>query len=452
MKIALVGLLFFAVALIGYSFGKSDKAKVTVLKAELVFSNGDVLKKDGEHWITLNKEDVLEAGDRVRTAKDARASFLLDDGSVFRLEGESEILLTELTSADIHLALESGSVYNRVVEDDDRVYQVEHAGTIAKALGTSFYVSGNEEETILYVVDSEVEFSNGDKKEKVEEGKKLAFSKEKQEFVEKELGEKSDFESWNEKEDSYLEESAEPVVNEKEDETPAEESVSTDVAPDKEIVEPTPEPTPAPKPVYEAPKGISAWMSGTKVVWKSSIALPKGVKVVWSKNSLPTYPTRSGDKYKYLSSSSLEGSQYLTAFAGTGTYYVRVCEYLGGSCGTYSNQTSVYLTAEKKEEYTKEEVSGGVNSIWLSGSGSNISWKTNGTSAKGFKVTWSKNASPTYPTRSGDKYHYFSSPNQSSDTLTAFSGDGTYYVRVCEYLGSGKCGVYSNQITVNLTK
>ncbi|MBU0531726.1 FecR family protein [Patescibacteria group bacterium] len=101
------------------------------------------------------------------------------------------------------------------------------------------------------------------------------------------------------------------------------------------------------------------------------------------------------------------------------------------------------------EEDTEEEAGSGDLSISLWGSGETVQWSVEGYSAKGFKVVWSKNSSPTYPTRSGDKYQYLSSPDTSSTTLTAFEGEGTYYVRVCEYLG-GKCGVYSNQITVEL--
>jgi len=90
-----------------------------------------------------------------------------------------------------------------------------------------------------------------------------------------------------------------------------------------------------------------------------------------------------------------------------------------------------------------------VNSITLEGEDAYINWSVDGYSSKGFKVVWSKNSGPTYPTREGDKYHYFSSPNQNKDTLSVFQGDGTYYVRVCEYLG-GKCGVYSNEISIDL--
>jgi len=92
-----------------------------------------------------------------------------------------------------------------------------------------------------------------------------------------------------------------------------------------------------------------------------------------------------------------------------------------------------------------------LESITLSGEGEEIKWSIEGESINGFKVIWSPNPNPTYPLREGDKYHYYSSPKHDEDTLTAFAGDGIYYVRVCEYLG-GKCGTYSNEIKVNLSK
>lgn len=108
------------------------------------------------------------------------------------------------------------------------------------------------------------------------------------------------------------------------------------------------------------------------------------------------------------------------------------------------------LSESKKKNY--ESSPGGVSAISLSGSGANVQWSTSGTAAMGFKVVWSKTPGPTYPTRwdgAKDKYHYLSDPSAAADTISAFEGPGIYYVRVCEYLG-GKCGVYSNQITVNL--
>jgi peptidoglycan hydrolase-like protein with peptidoglycan-binding domain len=111
-------------------------------------------------------------------------------------------------------------------------------------------------------------------------------------------------------------------------------------------------------------------------------------------------------------------------------------------------------TEEKKKEYTEEKKKETVpqtqvKSITLSNNGAAVAWTVDGYSAQGFKVVWSKNAGPTYPTRDSDKYEYFTNPKTNSASLYAFSGSGTYYVRVCEYLGSA-CGVYSNELSLQL--
>ncbi|MBT4277529.1 hypothetical protein HOD96_02155 [Candidatus Falkowbacteria bacterium] len=186
---------------------------------------------------------------------------------------------------------------------------------------------------------------------------------------------------------------------------------------------------------------------GANISWSTQGYSSKGFKVAWSKNSGPTYPTRSGDKYHYHSSPG-KSSDTLTPFSGDGTYYVKVCEYLGGKCGKYSNEIMVKLGKEENE-WVKPDSPEVLLEIILSGEGNKINWTADGYVIKGFKVIWSKKEHPTYPTRPGDKYHYFSNPNKNEDILTSFSGNGVYYVRVCEYLG-GKCGRYSNEIKMQL--
>jgi len=78
-----------------------------------------------------------------------------------------------------------------------------------------------------------------------------------------------------------------------------------------------------------------------------------------------------------------------------------------------------------------------------------VCWETVGYSDLGYKLVWSKTTNPEYPSRSTDTYQYYSDPDTSSGEIYDFDGSGTYYVRVCEYLG-GKCGIYSNEISVNL--
>jgi len=201
--------------------------------------------------------------------------------------------------------------------------------------------------------------------------------------------------------------------------------------------------------VVEGPvKSITLSVDDTSATWSVDGYSANGFKVVWSKNSAPTYPTRDGDKYKYLADSGSTKAS-LDAFSGEGVYYVRVCEYLGGACGVYSNQVAVKLGAES-DDSSDDSGDAAVKSIQIKDLGNGVmKWEVNGTSEKGFKLVWSKNSAPTYPTRDGDKYEYIPDSRTTQGSISAFDGSGVYNVRVCEYLG-GACGVYSNEIQVSL--
>jgi len=189
--------------------------------------------------------------------------------------------------------------------------------------------------------------------------------------------------------------------------------------------------------------------SGPQVAWSVSGTSSQGFKLVWSKASGPTYPTRTGDQFEYYSDPGTR-SGTISAFDGSGTYHVRVCEYLGGRCGTYSNEIVVDLGSSGSDDGSAGSSSEGVSAISLATAGGEaVTWTVDGYSSMGFKVVWSKNAGPTYPLRSGDKYVYLAEPGDSYVELFAFSGSGTYHVRVCEYLG-GRCGTYSNEVTMEL--
>jgi len=190
--------------------------------------------------------------------------------------------------------------------------------------------------------------------------------------------------------------------------------------------------------------------NGADIKWFVEGYSAQGFKVVWSKNENPTYPLRNGDKYHYYSNPA-RNYDNLEAFAGAGTYYVRVCEYLGGACDKYSNQITVNFdtsipgatTAPVKTENTIELYGDS------SGIGNIVKWTDASPAPLGYKVVWSRSENPTYPTRDGDSYHYISDPYKGIDALNAFNGDGVYYIRVCEYTDNG-CGIYSNQISLKL--
>jgi len=168
---------------------------------------------------------------------------------------------------------------------------------------------------------------------------------------------------------------------------------------------------------------------------------PKGFKVVVSESPNPVYP---GNDYHYLSSPDVRSDAWDTLAKGK-TYYFRVCEYLGGACGVYSNNATVTLPADSSVSTTGNEQRVIILSTTLSGNTANLTWTLQGmTSPKGFKIVRSNTMNPVYP---GNDYHYLSDPMQRTDSWPSLSS-GTNHFRVCEYLG-GACGVYSNDVTVN---
>lgn len=89
-------------------------------------------------------------------------------------------------------------------------------------------------------------------------------------------------------------------------------------------------------------RSIALRSEGNKVFWKVDGKSGMGFKLVWSQTPTPVYPLRENDQYQYFDSPEA-GMAELKAFAGEGIYYVRVCEYLGGSCGVYSNELKIAL-------------------------------------------------------------------------------------------------------------
>lgn len=110
----------------------------------------------------------------------------------------------------------------------------------------------------------------------------------------------------------------------------------------------------------------------------------------------------------------------------------------------------------KKEEAAKKEALKKSETTTVNNSGGTIllsaevlenkvklAWQLSGmTSPNGFKIVVSEHENPVYP---GNEYHYLSDHSVRADEWNLSAG--TYYFRVCEYLG-GKCGIYSNNVKV----
>lgn len=180
---------------------------------------------------------------------------------------------------------------------------------------------------------------------------------------------------------------------------------------------------------------------------------PKGYKLAIStKNKNPTYPVMSGDSYKYLSSENTKSYHDKNAYEGK-TYYYRVCLYLGsGKCGDYSNAVAITVPGSSSDKNKDTEIYGNLKlSVELKDAKPRLTWDFigDGSASKGYKVAIStKNKNPTYPAMSGDSYKYLSNENIKSYRDSGAKEGKVYYYRVCVYLGSGKCGEYSNAVTI----
>jgi len=70
----------------------------------------------------------------------------------------------------------------------------------------------------------------------------------------------------------------------------------------------------------------------------ANMASDMGFKIVAADHANPVYP---GDDYHYLSDPDIRTDTWSSL--GSGVYHFRVCEYLGGKCGVYSNDLELSL-------------------------------------------------------------------------------------------------------------
>ncbi|MFH1286985.1 MAG: FecR family protein [Candidatus Magasanikbacteria bacterium] len=563
---AVVGAALCAVILLPFYFlvlkpgtGEQNVAVVEVVEENLLdplagtlaYVEGDVEYLDGDRWRALEEGATLEEGDSVQIPGSGKAVITLADGSVVRLNRETRVTFKSLRLGHVVVTHDMGDLYSRVTKSEKRLFDVEVEDEVYRALGTAYRTFNTEEKRGVIVYESSVEMRKDDEEVVVKQGNaRYELNTEDNESIGLIVEVKADpenedeFLQWNADEDQKNETFkenlgvlemmlAKEMEKEDEDSTTKEDAIvpiakeeptpvktgialtakavadgvsfswsvdnvnvnqgfklvkGTSMNPvypgntyqyftdsskrgftwnlkdgqtyyfrvcqylggkcgvysnNVKVTTPRKETTET-EPIASAVRSISVYASGSSVSWVADGYSKSGFKVVWSKNEAPTYPLRSGDKYIYLTDPSATTAS-LTDFDGPGVYYVRVCEYLGGTCGVYSGQVRVELG-----DTTKEVIPAAVSSISLSSVGSGgVTWTVRGVSEKGFKVVWSKNEAPTYPLRSGDKYIYLTDPSAQRTTVTPFDGEGIYYVRVCEYLG-GKCGLYSNQIRVEL--
>lgn len=403
--------------------------KETKLQGVLALKEGSIAVSKNGAWEELKKGATIKEGDVVRTGYRSRGVIELDDGSAVRLDQQTEVAFSNLSGEVIVLQQNNGRIYNRV-HPGKLVYNVKSLNTVATALGTSFSVATNakQQTTEVAVYESKVALASSGQegvKTQVAIGEMAVVGKDEKPAVEKitEGQKKEAFIAWNQTLDK----------------------------------EPTPAPTviASPKPVVsEAPKEIvrpasnttlnltaEARSGGALIRWTGDSS--NGFKACYSERENPAYPA-DNCTYKNASDRSFE----IGGLTGGKTYHFRVGVYgTDGKVSTYSNDVTVTPSGSVSSNSSGQVKSISINVEKQDGGKAKVTWNIDGSSPLGFKVVWGPNSGPTYPTREGDKYHYYSESGKRDDIIEGLSGK-TYYFRVCEYLG-GKCGVYSNEVSLS---
>jgi len=396
--------------------------RVTTLGVTIATVEGSVqYSSDGATWTDAEGGESLAHLDYIRTLEGGRAIVLFDDGSVARLDSNSELYLSSLQVDGLEVTLVNGQVYSRVVASENQSFTVVTANERFKALGTAYKTSTSGEKDELEVYQSNVKVESEDLD--VAEGNKYDTATKVQGEMDLEELDGDDFVQWNKQKDSENDEFKDKLgilADRAAEEAPAAQSS-----------------TPAQNSSAGITLSASKVGSGVVLTWTmSGVSSTNGFKVVRDKtDSTPSY---GEDSARYISNKSAR--DYLWSDSDGKTYYYRVCIYRdGGTCDTYSNTVQVASPLVEKDPV----VAGGIT---LTISGKTINWSlVGGTAPHGYKVVLSSQQNPTYP---GNSIQYVS-PGKTSATLPEKAA-GTYYVRICKYTNgtqTNACVDYSNQVT-----
>ncbi|TAK05081.1 hypothetical protein EPO33_03785 [Patescibacteria group bacterium] len=431
-------------------------SKIAGLGGELTLVVGDVRWRATatDAWQAASEGAQIAPGAELDVPGNGRAIVTLDDGSAVRLNGKTTLAFSAVTREAVEIRESRGTAYYRVVKDPNRTFTVVTEEGTVTALGTAFAVARDAEKKTLDVncIESKVKIAlakDGTKLEKeLGQGKTLSYDGKKspdagtkESAIDPQKIAVVPFFAWNitqdAKEGAPLGIAAEVKELAEAADNGDTEKVALLTEEEQALAAVAPEPKPAPAPVTGIT--LSGTLSGTtaKLSWKvNGVDVSEGFKVVYAKQSGPTYPG---------SSASFQGSEVRSAAIGNlpagNTVYFRVCAYHGGGCSTYSNEVKLVVPAAEPKP-----VSGDVPlslSGIVSGTTASVKWTATGDVSGGFKLVWNKTGSPVYP---GDNATYIDGGTRAS-SIKGLPENTAVFIRICRYTGSG-CDVYSNQVTL----
>jgi len=126
-----------------------------VLLVNLSIVNGTVSADiNNQGYKNISKNTILHQGDKVKTGLSGRAVLTLENGSIVRMNSNTEIILENLAVDNIYLKQLSGRTYHSFKKQGE--YKIESLNVRVTALGTKFEFITNLDRQFLAVLD----FSN----------------------------------------------------------------------------------------------------------------------------------------------------------------------------------------------------------------------------------------------------------------------------------------------------
>jgi hypothetical protein len=129
------------------------------LEATVQAAEGQVYQIADTRSLPINSGDKLQKGERIRTAKDARAFIRLGDGSVIEMKDRSEFsITTNIQGTTIHL--NRGAILVEAAKQSGQKLFVDTGDSRVSVTGTTFSVNSGTKGSRVSVIEGEVHLEN----------------------------------------------------------------------------------------------------------------------------------------------------------------------------------------------------------------------------------------------------------------------------------------------------
>jgi len=309
-----------------------------VAQAKVNYLEGKVWNVSGDTQVALTQGQSVSEGSTIETEEDAKVLLAFEGGSILRIGPASKVTLTSLNPEALVFLEEAGVVYAYVDDSGTGTFTIDAGDLTVDAVGTAFSVE-KDELVLINVYENKVKVTEEGKEEEVSENKQYVQGMSKLAILDSADIESDNFLQW------ALEEELKRIESE----------IITEIA-----ASGTPENKEAYKAALESlgidkkeliKEAFLATTSGTlgsitltgqktpegavSLSWTADGLAGNGYRIVWSTSPGKSYP---GDK---RTNNPLFGyAKTLGPMKPGKTWYYRVCEWTGATCGVYSNELS----------------------------------------------------------------------------------------------------------------